>query len=182
MDPTNRPLEIVLGNRPVSLFFDFAAIRAFEHETGNHFMNWVAAVSKQAQIMSLELMMIGTTEEAMLNDLDKMRFAELMGSVMSMTDFVSIVWAAAHTQSKPPRWPMSIDEVFAECDLEAYYKYAVPVMKAACDSVQRRKIGAAVESEEKSVPTNPSVTMMPVTGGKTSGESPDPVLASLTKK
>lgn len=181
MDPTNRPLEIVLGGQTVSLFFDFAAIRAFEKETGNHFMNWVAAVSKQAQMMSLELMMIGTTEEALLNDLDKMRFAELMGRVMSMTDFVTIVWAAAHTQSKPPRWPMTIDEVFAECDLEAYYKYAVPVMKAACDSVQRRKI-SAVESEEKSVPTNPSVTMMPVSGGKTSGESPDPVLASLTKK
>jgi hypothetical protein len=83
MDPTNRPLEIVLGNQSVSLFFDFAAIRAFEKETGNHFMNWVASVTKQAQIMSLELMMIGTTEEAMLNDLDKMRFAELMGSASS---------------------------------------------------------------------------------------------------
>ncbi len=181
MDPTNRPLEIVLGGQTVSLFFDFAAIRAFEKETGNHFMNWVAAVSKQAQIMSLELMMIGTTEEAMLNDLDKMRFAELMGSVMSMTDFVAVVWAAAHTQSKPPRWLRTIEEVFAECDLEAYYKYAVPVMKAACDSVQRRKV-VAVETEEKQVPTNPSVTTMPVSGGRTSGESLDPVLASLTKK
>jgi hypothetical protein len=181
MDPTNRPLEIVLGNQSVSLFFDFAAIRAFEKETGNHFMNWVASVTKQAQIMSLELMMIGTTEEAMLNDLDKMRFAELMGSVMSMTDFVTIVWAAAHTQTKPPRWLMTIDEVFTECDLEAYFKYAVPVMKAACDSVQRRKI-SAVEPEEKSGPTSPSATTMPVSGGKTSGESADVVLASLTKK
>jgi len=182
MDPTNRPLEIVLGGQTVSLFFDFAAIRAFERETGFHFMNWIYGVATQSRILSLELAKIDTSDESKLTEIDKLHFAQLMGGVMSMTDFVTIVWAAAHTQSKPPRWLRTIDEVFVECDEEAYFKYAVIVMNAALGAVQRRKIGAAVESEEKSVPMNPSVTMMPVSGGKTSGESPDPVLASLTKK
>lgn len=206
MDPTNKPLRIELDDHPMDLYFDFWTIQKFETETKRNYMNWIATMASHSQMIALELQMMGTdeperkrisekrdagetlTEEelrkladfAAESDVDKMRFAQIVGDVMSVGDFVSIIFAAYHTPGKTPRWLSTIESLAPVCDQEAFYRWSIPIMQAACKSVQRRKKPDDPVEEDR--PMNPSPVTAPNGGGKTSGDSDDGILDSLTKK
>lgn len=179
MDPTNKPLTIELEGRTMDLYFDFWTIQKFEVETKKNYMNWIAGIAKRSQLTAFELQMMETTDEA-TRDVDKMRFAEIIGDVMGFGDFVSIIWAAHHTPGKNPRWLSTIESLAPICDQEAFYRWALPIMQAACKSVQRRKKPDEPVTEER--PTSPSPMMTPNGGGTISGDLDDGILDSLTKK
>jgi hypothetical protein len=182
MDPTRVSATITLNDTPVNLYWDFWAIRKFEQETGQHYMNWVTTLAKRSSLLSMEIELLRDIDKADVNFLDKMRFGELMGGIMSLTDFITIVWATHHTLTKPPQWPLSIEDVAAAVDQKTYLDHVLQVLKASCDAVRTRKKPDQPETAGAERPTNPSHQSSPESGGRTSGELDDAPSILLTRK
>lgn len=182
MNPTNTPLDITLGGKSMTLYFDINSFKAFEKASGKFYMNWLTKVMEDSQVTAIELAAEAEDENISfaVKQISRIRLAGIVG----MTDFEAIIWAAYHTPGRHPRWPMSIEEVGELIDEEAYFKLVPQILTAILKNTTSKKKSSEQPDAEAEAPrpTNPSLETPSTSGGKISGDSDDIILDSLTKK
>ena len=176
MDPTDFEYQMELGGKPCTLLFDIDTFLAFEKKINQSHMNWLMSLIGGS--VSLAREMYRDAESAGVAP-DQVQVPA--GRLMSIADFIAIVWAANHsraTEFRDAKWPMKIEEVKRSITIGTYMEHAPKLIQLILASVQPSAKVKPAETEEQR-PTNLSPTPIRSVGGSESGPSDDDVLASL---
>jgi hypothetical protein len=166
MNPTTKPLSIVIGGQRCLLYFDLNTFAAFETATGKFFLDFLASM-EDAVRSAVAQNNGGSDQTAAL---------QLMRRI-SIKDVRAFVWAALHTYdaNDEPHWPMTEGQLGRMIDVNNIAQLIPKLLSANADN------GPEVEGESTSRPTVPE-TSVRSDGGGTSGPSDDDALASLTMR
>jgi len=172
MNPTNKPLAVVIGGKRYHLYFDLNTYVAFERVTEKHFLDFLAGLQETVQAA-----VVKPTEEGKPADVTD-ALQVLRG--ISITDIRAFLWAALHEYDSQdePTWPLTLGKLGRLVDTQTLYDLLPKILNQNADNMR----GSG--EEEAGTPDRPtkSEVSTPEPGGALFGPSDADVLASLTEK
>jgi hypothetical protein len=183
MNPTNKPLSVVLGGKTYPLYFDLNTFEAFERQTGVFFLDFLASLGESIQ--SLQAQVEGAADSSK-DALRQVRVLDVMRR-LSLTNIRALIWAALHTYDKSgePVWPFTIGQMSRLIDVETMATLFPRLMTASMDNIRGSSTdGGDSSTNEEGAALRPTLpeTSTPLDGGNESGPSDADVLGSLTLK
>ena len=184
-DPTNKSVELALGETKLTLFFTFNAFAAFQQRTGKFFLDWYFQVLRRTQRLmnsAVELRSDMKPEQVLkaFSEREVSPF-ELLG-ISPIEEMISLIWACAYRiQRGEVVRDYSPAEIGEMLDIENYAETIRVVLDAASRNLPKKKAGPeAVEDEPR--PTKPTRQNKRMSGGVVSGPSDDEILASAIRR
>lgn len=180
MDPTQVTAKVKIKDTEYTLLFDLVTMEKFEEITGTVFLDFVMRM-QDAVVAN------GLSDKKALKKLNveeaKAKFQNVIRTIR-MSDIRALLWAALHTyddelSDPPPVWPMSINQLSRQIDLQNLQDIILPLWSSANKSVTPIRTSNPTKESPAKAPQHESTPGK--SGGAASGQSEDEILASLER-
>ncbi len=185
MNPTNKPLSIVLNGKRRSLHFNLNTFEKFEEVSGKHFLEFLSdmqeALALSAQTAAVKLNAKSSQAQIQKAAEESGRASLLFLKKLSIKDIRAFFYAALHEydSNDEPIWTLTVGQMGKLVTMENIPDMVKLVMQGHAQNAPGKE--DHVEGGEKdNVRPIDAGSSTPANGGAASGPSDDEILASMT--